>query len=67
MKLKNSRDMERNVELVLKIEKDNNTYLVYHDLISNNIYGGKLKNKKLKSLKEEEVEYVNNVLERICG
>ena len=67
MRLKNSRDVEREFELILKIEKDIDTYIVYHDHITDKLYSGKIKNKKLKALSEDELDYVNKVLERISG
>ena len=65
MKLKNKRNSIREFNVILKIEKDNNTYLVYHDLVTDRIYSGKLKSNKLKVLNDAELDYVNNVLERI--
>ena len=67
MKLRNKHDVERDFAIVLKIEKDNNTYIVYHDFVTERLYSGKLKAKKLKALSTEELEYVNKVWERVWG
>ncbi len=65
MRLKNNRDIEREFNVLLKVMKNNNTYLIYQDLNSNKIYSGKVKGKKLVVVNEQEYNYLNTLLERI--
>lgn len=67
MILKNKNGKEREMELLLEINKDNNRYIVYRDYLTKNIYSGKISRKKLKCLTEEECIYINNILERMEG
>lgn len=67
MIIKNKSGKEREMELLLEIDNDNNKYLVYRDFLTNNIYSGRVSRKKLKVLNEEEYEYINNILKRMEG
>lgn len=67
MILKNSKGIERNFELLFEIEKDNNKYIVYKDRITNNIYAGKENKNKLAILDENEINYLNALLEKMNG
>lgn len=67
MILKNKNGKEREFELLLEINKDNNKYLVYKDYLTDNIYSGKLNNNKLDLLDDNEYEYINNLIKRIDG
>lgn len=67
MILKNKNGKERELCLLLKIQKNSNEYMVYKDYLTNNIYAGKLVNNKLVSLNNEEYNNVNKLLERMEG
>ncbi len=67
MILKNSKGKERNFKVILRLEKNNEDYLIYQDEISGKYYGGKVVSDKLKSLKDEEIAMLNKILERING
>lgn len=67
MILKNSKGIEREFNILFEIEKNNNKYIVYKDMMTNNIYGGKCKNDNLEALNEKEFEFINNILEKLNG
>lgn len=67
MILKNNNGKEREFKILLRIEKSNNRYIIYKDLVTNNIYAGKYKSKKLNALSDEEYEVINSIFERIEG
>lgn len=67
MILKNNKGLEREVKLLFELDKNNKKYIIYKDIISNNIYGGLLNGNELKSLSEEEYDMLNKVIERIEG
>lgn len=67
MTLKNNKDQERNFKLLLKVENNNNSYLIYQDSITSKIYSGRKEKNKLKPLNEEELNFINNIIERIKG
>ncbi len=67
MRLRNSKGRERNFKLILKLEKENNTYIVYQDINTGNYYAGKKKGKKLLIIDDDEKNYIDKYLERISG
>ena len=67
MILRNKNGKEREMNLLLKIHRNDNDYLIYKDYLTDNIYAGKLDNKKLVSLTEEEFNNISKLLERMEG
>ncbi len=67
MVLKNSSGSVRNFNILFKVEKNKNVYLVYQDVITKKIYGSKMVKDQMLVLNEEESILVNNILERIRG
>ena len=67
MILRNNNGKEREFKVLLKIERENNKYIVYKDSVTNNVYAGKYKGKKLCVLTDEEYEVINSIFERIEG
>ena len=67
MILKNSNGNERNFEILFEVIKEDNKYIVYKDSITNNIYGGKCDNNKLIVLNDDEIEYLNKMIEKLNG
>lgn len=65
MILKNNKGIERDFELLFEIDKDNNKFVIYKDILSNTLYVGKKDDEKLKPLSEEEYIYINNIVEKI--
>lgn len=65
MILKNNKGLERHFEVLFEVEKDNNKYLVYKDPLTDNLYGGKYVEDKLIVLKEDELKYLNKIIEKI--
>ena len=65
MIIKNTSNKERNVKLLFKIKLSNNTYLVYQDINTLYKYSGKLVNKELISLDEEEFRLINYLIEKM--
>ena len=65
MILKNSSGKERECIPLLEIEKDKNIYIIYKDMLTGNVYGGKKENSVLKILSDEEYLLLNNIVERI--
>ena len=67
MILRNKNGKEREMNLLLKIHKNDNDYLIYKDYLTDNYYGGRLSNNKLISLTEEEFNNISKLLERMEG
>ena len=65
MIIKNISNKERNVKLLFKIKLSSNTYLVYQDVNTLYKYSGKLVDKKLLSLDEEEFRVINYLIEKM--
>ncbi len=67
MTIKNNKGNERSFKLLLKVEKEENCYLVYQDIITSKIYSGRKVKDKLIPLTDKEELYINNLLERVKG
>lgn len=65
MIIENSKGIKKEFKLLFKIEKDNNTYLIYQDTYNKQVYAGKQKEDKLKKLNNNEVDLINNLLKKI--
>ena len=65
MIIKNISNKERNVKLLFKIKLSSNTYLVYQDVNTLYKYSGKLEDKGLISLSEEEFRIINYLIEKM--
>ena len=67
MLLKNNKGIKREFEVLFEIEKDEDTYIVYKDPVTDNIYSGKKEENELKKLDDKEFEYIKNMIEKIGG
>lgn len=67
MILRNKNNNERNVELLLKIEKDKNNFYIYKDSVTGNIYISKKIKNKLVGLTEEELSNIEKIYQKIDG
>ena len=67
MILRNKKGEERKFRLLYKIEHNDNLYLVYEDYITKKIYAGKKKQDKLKKLEEDELNYINKLIEKVSS
>lgn len=67
MILKNNKEIEREFELLFEIQKDDNKYIIYKDIIGGSLYTSKVRDNKLIPLTEEEYQYIEKVVERING
>lgn len=65
MTIKNSKNVEKYVEIVFEVENDKNKYVIYKDPVTNNMYAGRYKNNKILALDDEEYKYLNDILENI--
>jgi len=65
MILKNKKDIERTFKELLKIEINDNKYIVYQDINTLNIYSGRIEGNYLKPLNDNEFEYINKVLDKV--
>lgn len=65
MILKNKKGIERNFRILFEFENKNNKYVVYEDINTLNIYGGRLNDKKLEPLLDNEFKIINDMLEKI--
>ena len=65
MILKNNKGVERNFEILFEIEKEENKYIVYKDPLTDNIYGGKYEGEKLTILEDNEINYLNKIIEKL--
>ncbi len=65
MILKNHNGCEKSVDLVFKLEKNKKTYLVYKDKDTGKIYGGRQDKESLIPLLDNEIEILENILEKI--
>ncbi|MBE6156880.1 MAG: hypothetical protein E7161_03945 [Firmicutes bacterium] len=65
MILKNSKGIERHFEIIFEIEKDSNKYIVYKDPLTGNVYSGKNVKGKLLVLEDNELDYLNKILEKL--
>ena len=64
MILENSNGQKREFEILLEFESNNKKYIIYKDLLSDNVYGGRMSRNKLKALDEDEYRMLNNILEK---
>ena len=67
MILKNKSGKEREMCLLLKINNNDNDYLIYKDYLTNNYYAGRLNSNKLVSLNDEEFNNIKKIIERLEG
>lgn len=65
MIIENGKGTKKEFKLLFKIEKDNNTYLIYQDDYSKQVYAGKKFKDNLKKLNDKEVDLINNLLKKI--
>lgn len=67
MILRNKKGTERKFRVLFEIENKNKKYLIYEDINTLNIYGGRLNKNTLSSLNEIEYEFLNDMLDRLVG
>lgn len=67
MILKNKKEIERTFKVLFEIEKNNKIYVVYKDINTLNIYGGRKEGSSLKPLINEEYDIINDVLNKVSG
>lgn len=67
MILRNKSAKERNFKKLLEIEKENKKYIIYEDINTLNIYGGKKNKNVLEALNEEEYEMLNKLIDKLVG
>jgi len=67
MTLRNSKGTERDFDILFEVEKNDNKYVVYKDQLTGNLYGGKYSDDTLVVLTEDELEYLNKIIEKING
>jgi len=67
MILKNKKEIERTFKVLFEIEKNDKVYVVYKDINTLNIYGGRKEGSFLKPLINEEYDIINDVLNKISG
>lgn len=65
MIIQNSKGTKKEFKLLFKIENDKNTYLIYQDNYSKQVYAGKQTEDNLKKLNDKEVIMVNELLKKI--
>jgi len=65
MILRNKKGIERNVRLLFELEKKNNRYVIYEDINTLNIYGGKVNKDYLEPLNDKEYKFINDMIEKI--
>lgn len=65
MILKNKKDIERTFKVLLKIEKENNVFVVYQDINTLNVYSGRIEGNYLKPLMDEEFKFISSVLNKV--
>ena len=67
MILRNKQGKERNFRILFELEKKKNKYVIYEDINTLNIYGGKICDDHLLPLNEEEFNFISNMIEKISG
>ena len=67
MKLKNKKGIERTFRVLFELNKKNKRYVIYEDINTLNIYGGRIDNKNLLPLNDSEFDFINNLLEKMNG
>lgn len=67
MILRNKSGKERNFKKLLEIENKNKKYIIYEDINTLNIYGGKVNKDVLETLNDEEYEMLDNILDKLVG
>ncbi|MBQ7031633.1 MAG: hypothetical protein IJY87_00280 [Bacilli bacterium] len=67
MILRNNKGTERDFDILFEVEKNNKKYVIYKDRLTENIYGGRLEEDKLKVLDDSEFEFINNMIEKLKG
>lgn len=65
MVLKNEHNCQKEVDLIFKLNKNKQEYLVYKDNNTNKYYGGIKEDKKLKPLEDDDVKMLENFLEKL--
>lgn len=67
MILKNKKGNEKNLKLLIEVERNNKKYLIYEDINTLNIYSSRLDGNVLLPLDDEEYKLVNNIFKKISG
>lgn len=67
MILRNNKGTERDFDILFEVEKNNKKYVIYKDQLTENIYGGRLEEDKLKVLDDSEFEFINKMIEKLKG
>lgn len=67
MILRNKSGKERNFKKLLETENKNKKYIIYEDINTLNIYGGKINENILEALNEEEYEMLNKLIDKLVG
>lgn len=67
MILRNKKGSERTLKLLIEIERSKKKYLVYEDVYTLNVYGGRLDGNNLLPLNEDEYKLINNMYKKISG
>ena len=67
MILRNKKGNEKNLKLLIEVERNNKKYLIYEDVFTLNIYSGRLDGNILVPLDDDEYKLVNNIFKKISG
>ena len=67
MILKNKKGLERKFRILFEIEDEDKKYIIYEDINTLKIYGGKLQENVLKILSYEEINMLNKMINGLVG
>jgi len=65
MILQNNKGKEKEFEILFEIKKNTNDYIVYKDIMTDKVYGGKINGDKLKALNDKEYKFLNKIVEKL--
>ena len=65
MKLKNKNGLERNFRILFELENKDKKYVIYEDINTLNVYGGRKINSDLLPLSDSEFNLIENLLKKI--
>jgi len=64
MILKNKAGKEKEFKIIYEIKKQNHTYILYKDMVTEYVYGGKLIDEVLIPLNEMEYDWLNKLFKK---
>lgn len=65
MIIKNNKGKQKEVKILLEIQKSDEKYIIYKDIDTSNIYASRYLNGILHQLEKSEYEFLNKILKEL--